>query len=96
MFFTRNKIFYIINIIIIFLISYIFGFDLCIIVATLGLSGVILGVFTLGLLGILVFITLMIIMSIACKRCKEKYTYCHSYENSTYYKMYLSIIMILF
>ena len=52
---VRNKFMIVINTIILVLIAYIFGFDLCILMICLGLAGVILGALFIGLLGIVCF-----------------------------------------
>lgn len=52
---VNSKLFTIINYVIFSLVSYIFGFDLCIIFLSLGLSGIILGVFFRGVVWVLVF-----------------------------------------
>lgn len=92
--FTRNRFFVVLNVILLTLLSYIFGFDLCIIVTCLGLSGVILGVVFWGLLGVIVFVTLMIITAIACRRCKDRRSACQSFDNSGYIRMYLLFVVI--
>ena len=53
-YFARNVFMVVVDFILIAILSYIWGFDICIIVMTLGLAGVIYGVVVLGLLGIII------------------------------------------
>lgn len=75
-FLLKNKVMMIFNIFLLSILAYIFGFDLCIVVICLGLSGVILGVLFIGVLQILVFLIYMCIMAIVANRAisKEKCT----------------------
>lgn len=72
----RNKFTVIVNIFAMFLMSYVFGFDLCIIVVCLGLAGIILGILFLGILGVGVFGAYISIMSIVCSQSFRKDTCC--------------------
>jgi len=65
-FFTRNKFMVLLDAFLLFLIAYISGFDICVICVCLGLSGILLGVLTYGVLGLVVFFNLCTIMAIAC------------------------------
>jgi hypothetical protein len=89
-FFTRNKFFIVVDIIIFLLLSYIFGFDLFIIISTLGLAGIICGVLFRAILGIVLFYLIILIISIAIKRYKMRY-YCISHKEI--YKAYLILIL---
>lgn len=91
---TRNIFFMIIDCLILMFMAYIFGFDLCIIFCTLGLSGIICGFLFLGLLGLLVFIIFMIILAVAFKRCREKKYICHTFEKKEYIKLYFILIFL--
>lgn len=72
MFLVRNKFMVCVNIFLLFIMSYIFGFDLCVIVVCLGLSGIIFGVLFYGMLGIVVFSLYICIMSISSKNAIAK------------------------
>ena len=92
--FTRNIFFEIVNYVIIIFSSYIFGFDVCIIIITLGLSGVVFGVLIYGVLGILTIFTLLFILSIACKRIRDRKKMCQTHEYSDYKKLYLIFVFL--
>ena len=89
-FFTRNKFFIVVDIIIFLLLSYIFGFDLFIIISTLGLAGIICGVLFRAILGIVLFYLIILIISVAIKRYKMRH-YCISHKEI--YKAYLILIL---
>lgn len=91
---TQNLFVIIINGGVLSILSYILGFDVCTIIISLGLSGVIFGVLIYGLLQILVMFNIMIIMSIAGKRAHVKKKNCDSVGNSEYIKMYLIFLML--
>ncbi|MGN0960807.1 MAG: hypothetical protein ACI4PF_01255 [Christensenellales bacterium] len=91
---TRNVFIIIIDGIIFVFFSYILGFDVCIIVISLGLAGVIFGILIYGLLNILIFINIILIISIACKRVKDRKKMCHTFDNSQYIKIYIFLIVI--
>ncbi len=65
--FTRNIFFVIIGSVLMLLMSYIAGFDITIIFVTLGLSGIILGFLTYGLIGVLFFANLSLIFAISAR-----------------------------
>lgn len=92
--FTRNILFVIMDILILLLTSYILGFDICIIIISLGLSGVIFGILVYGLLGILTMLIIMFILSIAVKRLRDKQKMCPSIDNSQYFKVYLLLLIL--
>ncbi len=71
-FLLRNKIMLVINIFVLCLLSYIFGFDLCIIIITLGLSGIILGILFIGILQLLVFTIYICLMAVVARRALAK------------------------
>jgi len=92
--FTRNYFFVILNSVILSLMSYIYGFDLCIVIMCLGFAGIILGSLILGVLGISIFICIIFIMSIATKRLKERKSTCCSLEKSDYLRLYITFIIL--
>lgn len=63
--FTRNIFFVVVDCIIMLLASYVWGFDITIIFVCLGLSGIILGTLTYGLIGVLFFVNLSLVFSVA-------------------------------
>lgn len=92
---TRNKFFIILNYLFFMLFSYIFGFDLCVIITCLGLAGIILGIAIWGVFNLFIFIMIMLILSIACKRVKEKNCSAQTFNNGTYRKIYFLLILII-
>lgn len=89
---VRNKFMIVINTIILVLIAYIFGFDLCILMICLGLAGVILGALFIGLLGIVCFGVYILILSIQAKKVLYKM---HCEEEKLYFlKCYLILSAI--
>lgn len=52
---TNNLFFKILDILILILMSYIWGFDICVIILTLGLAGVFFGAIVLGGFGLIIF-----------------------------------------
>lgn len=94
MFFTRNWFVIIVDGILLSLLSYILGFDTCVFVSTLGLSGVIFGVLIYGILMITVMLTIIMIMSIACRRVRDKKNICEMVESSQYFKMYIVFLLL--
>lgn len=97
---TRNIFVIIIDGVILSFLSYILGFDVCVVIISLGLSGVIFGVLVYGLLQLCVMLCLIVLMSIASRRVRDKKSVCQIYENSQYVKMYcvffVLAILILF
>lgn len=92
--FTRNQFISIVQCVIFILFSYILGFDTCVIIITLGLSGIIFGILVYALLSILIIINIIILMSIACKRLKDRKKSCQTFEHSQYVKLYILFIII--
>ena len=92
-FLTRNLFFTIIDGAILALLSYIFGFDVCIICVCLGLSGVLLGIIIGGVLGLIIFSLIMLLISIACKRYREYHRNCID-NNTKYWAIYLGIVVV--
>ena len=86
--------FVILNFVIIAIMSYIWGFDICIIVMTLGLAGVIYGVVVLGMLGLLIFASSVIIMSITCKKYIITKNSCDEDSRRGYMWLYFAFIII--
>lgn len=76
---VKNKFLLILDMFVLFLIAYVFGFDLCIVVVCLGLSGIILGIIFLGIFGVLGIFNYLCIMSIVAQNvcakdgCKEEF-----------------------
>lgn len=75
-FFNKNIFCGIVNVVVLFFFSYIIGFDLCVIIVSFGLTGIIFGVFVYGLFSILAFLSLIIIISLSFKRFRLKYSLC--------------------
>lgn len=71
--FTRNKFMIVIDAILLLLIGYVAGFDICVIFICLGLSGIVLGFISYGVLGLLFFANLCLILSLSSKMamCKS-------------------------
>lgn len=63
--FTRNVFFVVLDAIIMLLSSYVWGFDITIIFVCLGLSGIVLGFLTYGVIGLLFFLNLSLIFAIS-------------------------------
>ncbi len=63
--FTRNIFFVVLDAIIMLLSSYVWGFDITIIFVCLGLSGIVLGFLTYGVIGLLFFLNLSLIFAIS-------------------------------
>lgn len=63
----RNKLTLFIFYFLLFLMSYVYGFDLCVLIVCLGLSGVFFGIIIYGLLGILVFLIYIVFLSYLSK-----------------------------
>ena len=65
--FTRNIFVVILDGVVLLLISYILGFDCCIVIVSLGLSGVIFGILVYALLGILSLMAMIFVFCLANK-----------------------------
>lgn len=77
--FTRNKLVIVIDTLILALLSYITGFDACIVVTTLGLSGIVFGILVQGLLMVTILVLIIFVMAIVSKTvCLKKKTGCCS------------------
>ena len=92
--FTKNTFFVVFNFIVLLIMAYIWGFDICIVVMTLGLAGVIYGVLILGLLGLFVFLSIIIIMSIACKKFFVTKNHCDNDLTTQYFKTFCIFIVL--
>ena len=93
--FTRNKVMIIIFAIIFSLGSYIYGFDICIIFVSLGIAGIVLGSISFGFMGVILAFVIIVILSIASKRCTNKLTagrFCNNFE---YFKLYFSLLLVV-
>ena len=93
-FLTKSYFMVIVDSIILTLMAYIYGFDLCVVVLSLGLAGVIFGIVILGVLGILVFLGLILIISIATKRFLISKKMCDGAPPGYYSKLYVLLIVI--
>lgn len=89
---TKNLFFVIVDFVILGLMAYIWGFDLCIIVMTLGLAGVIYGVLLLGVLGLLIFFVIILVLSVACKKFFITKNICDSEVKRDYFRLFLVLI----
>ena len=90
---TRNGFFVFIDGIILSLGSYIFGFDVAIMVVSFGLSGVIFGIFVQGFLGVLLFFLIILIMSVATKRYIVLRKNCSAIDKNCF-GVYITIIIL--
>lgn len=70
--FVRNKLMLLIMIIISTLLLYIFGFDLCVLIVCLGLSGIFFGIVFYGIIGLLIYFLYIIMLSIISKSIISK------------------------
>lgn len=93
-FLSKNLFMIIVNCFLIFFMSYIYGFDLCIIILSLGLSGVIFGILILGVLGVFLFLTFLLIISIATKRYFVNKKSCDGVQSGSYLRLYLMLIIV--
>lgn len=91
---TKNLFFVVIDFILLGLMSYVWGFDICIIVMTLGLAGVIYGIVFLGVLGIIVFISILLLMSIACKKFFTTKNVCDNETKKDFFKLFCVVILL--
>lgn len=71
--FSQSKFMCVINIVIFCLINYIFGFDLCIVIISLGLSGIIFGILFRGIWILVIFTHLLLLAVVSnCAFSKDK------------------------
>lgn len=91
---TQNLFVIILDGLMLSILSYILGFDVCVVIISLGLSGVIFGVLIYGFFQILIVFNVILIMSIAIKRCRTKKKNCDAVSNSEYIKLYLIFVII--
>lgn len=89
---TKNLFFVIVDFVILGLMVYVWGFDLCIIVMTLGLAGVIYGVLLLGVLGLLIFFVIVLVLSVACKKFFITKNICDNEVKRDYFRLFLVLI----
>ena len=89
-FLTRNKFFIVVDVIIFLLLSYILGFDLFIIISSLGLAGIICGILFRAILGIVLFYLIILIIAVAIKRYKMR---CYCVTHKEIYKAYFILIL---
>lgn len=93
-FFTKNWFFVIVDGVLLAILGYIYGFDLCIIIISFKLSGVIFGIFVLGLWGLIIFLCLISIISIAIRRFLDYKKSCDIQEKTYYPKIYITFILL--
>ena len=91
---SKNMFLIVIDSILLFLMAYIYGFDLCIIIVTLGVAGVFFGILIWGLLGVLLFFILISLLSLICSKVREEKRSCSSNEKSYYVKAYIVFLII--
>lgn len=91
-FFTRNVFFIVVDCVVMLLLSYIAGFDITIIFVTLGISGIILGFLTYGLVGLLFFANLSLIFAIASKLSTKRRN-CEI-KDKGYIKLYFTLFLV--
>ena len=92
--FTCNAFMSVVDTIILSLISYILGFDVCVITVCLGLAGVIFGILVYAMIGILIMILLVVIMSLATRRLRERRLSCDNVSSGQYIKLYIAFIVL--
>ena len=92
--FTKNIFFVVMDFLLLSVLSYIWGFDICIIVMTLGLAGVVYGVLVLGLIGIIIFSIIIYIFSIACKKFVTTKNTCPTELNRQYLVVFLCFTVV--
>lgn len=90
--FTRNIFFVVVDGIIMLLSSYVWGFDITIIFVCLGLSGIILGFLTYGVLGVMFFINLSLIFSVSSSLSFKRRN-CEI-SGRGYFSLYLSLFLV--
>lgn len=91
---TRNIFIVILDSVVLLFISYILGFDCCILIISLGISGIIFGSIVYGLLCIFALFSLIFVMAISINRYKEKKKNCEIFDNSKYIKLYIFFITL--
>lgn len=91
---TRNAVFVIIDAIAYAIISYIFGFDVCLFIVCLGMSGVIFGILIYGIFGLLILLLLGLIMAVAIKRIRGKKQVCETYDKNGYLKIFTTLLFL--
>lgn len=91
---TKNIFFVVVDFCLLALMSYIWGFDICIVVMTLGLAGVIYGILFLGVLGLVVFGIITLIISIACKKFFVTKNVCDNEMKREYFKVNCLLILL--
>ena len=92
--FTKNTFFVVLNFILLAIMAYVWGFDICIVIMTLGLAGVIYGVLVLGLVGVSVFLTIIILMSIVCKKFFITKNICDTHLNKQYFTIFCVFVAL--
>lgn len=71
----RNKLMSIIHIVLLFFMGYIYGFDLCVMIITLGLPGIFFGCVFYGFFGLVLFLLHITLIALFLKNiyCKDVY-----------------------
>ncbi len=91
---TKNWFFVCINFVSMAFFSYVLGFDVCIVVMTLGLAGVIYGVLFIGIGGIILLFLEMLIMSLSCKKFMVTKNVCNRELSWQYWKVFLVFLLL--
>ena len=92
--FTRNMIVAVIDVVIFALLSYIVGFDICIIIFNFGVAGVLFGILVLGLFQLVILLIIMLIISIAIKRIREFKKSCEGMPKTYFIKVYCLLLSV--
>lgn len=97
-FLTRNRLMILVDGLLLFFMSYIWGFDICVIFVSLGLAGIILGFICNVILGLIFFLNLCLIFAIVAKMktCEKKPYYKQNEYVRLYVVLWLIGIVILF
>lgn len=93
-FITKSTFIVVCNFLIFALMSYVWGFDICIVIMTLGLAGVVYGVLILGVLGVFLFFIVILMFSILCKKYYVLKKNCNRDINNNYLKLYIILFLV--
>jgi len=91
---TKGYFFIVVNFLVLAIMGYIWGFDICIIVMTLGLAGVVFGVLILGVLGFLLFFVIVLILSLVSKKFTTYKNFCDNESRKNYFKLLILFLII--
>ena len=92
-FLIKNRFLLFFAILLFVLGAYIFGFDLCVVILCLGLSGIILGIIFWGIGGILLFLSYIMLFSIVIKNNFSK-NCAGCYERNSYKKLCFLLVLV--